>query len=207
VGLQIESTALLIVDIGNDHVMPDGVNFKYLGKTPISDEGRAKIFSANRALAAAMRDLGRPVIYLHGERRLDGLDYARSEIKNRRDPGWPPGVAVDLAGSWGAQICDEIAPQQGDIVLTKKAHSGFAWTVLDQLLRKLGISTVVATGGGTTGCLADTVRQGAAYGYDMWVVKDAVYPRPGDEMVDTMQTEATITQTGDALDLLKSATH
>jgi nicotinamidase-related amidase len=194
--------ALLIVDVVNDHVMPEGVNFIHRGRKPMSEAHREELFSNNRRLIAGMRDLGRPVIYLHGDRRLDGLDYARAEIKTREDGPWPPGVGLDLIGSWGAQICDAIAPEPSDIVVTKKAHGGFQFTVLDQILRRMGVDALIATGGGTLGCLADTVRQAASHGYDLVLVADAVYSPPGNQGVWTMEVAAEIATTDEVLRFL-----
>jgi nicotinamidase-related amidase len=196
--------ALLIVDVVNDHVMPEGVNFVHRGGKPMSNEEREQLFFNNRRLSDAMRLVGRPVIYLHGERRLDGLDYARAEVKNRKDRPWPPGVGLDLIGSWGAQICDAIAPMPDDIVVTKKAHGGFQFTVLDQMLRRIGVNTLIATGGGTLGCLADTVRQATAYGYGVVLVADAVYSPPNNSGVWTMEVSADVESTDNVLSLLRS---
>ena len=95
-----------------------------------------------------------------------------------------------IAGSWGAQIIDELAPRDDEPVV------GF--TELDVVLGRLGITTCITIGGASTGCLSDTVREGAGYGYEFLIVPDAVY-RPNDPVVEQLRHLADVSTTDDVL--------
>jgi len=72
-----------------------------------------------------------------------------------------------------AQILPEVAPQDGEIVLTKTTSSAFNGTALDRVLRALGIQNLIVCGVFTTNCVESTVRDGADLGYSCLVVEDA----------------------------------
>jgi nicotinamidase-related amidase len=192
-----------VVDVVNDHVSPEGVQSAYGIKVAMTEEERETLLSNNRRLIDAMRAAGRPVAYVHTEKRVDELDCAHAEIGRRKQP-LPERVTSGAIGSWGAQICDAIAPEAGDIVITKKGHSAFGFTELDQMLRRLGVDTLIATGGGTPGCLSDSVRQASHHGYDLLVVADAAYRPPNNPLVWAMESKGRIVTTAEVLDLLDS---
>ena len=59
------------------------------------------------------------------------------------------------ASEWGGAICDELAPQQGDVVVEgKRGLDGFASTNLDFVLRQNQIENVVL-GGFLTNCCVE----------------------------------------------------
>ena len=45
-----------------------------------------------------------------------------------------------IEGSWGAQIVDELKPQDGEHIVIKKGYRRFSNTALDTILRHLGIT-------------------------------------------------------------------
>jgi nicotinamidase-related amidase len=180
VHLDWTASALLIVDVMNDFVDEQGA-FLRLGYATLTPEERSVLIRNNQALIERMREIGRPVVYIRGEYRSDHLDWFGAWIKQKaRPPGIdiPEGTSVALKepGSWGAQIIDEIAPQPDDVIVVKKGHSGFGFTEAALVLRNLGIKTCIATGGASSGCLSDTVREGVAVGIDFVIVRDATYP-------------------------------
>ena len=79
-----------------------------------------------------------------------------------RERGWPICYANDahlpgdmeetlwglhaLAGTPGAQVIPELAPQPGDFAFPKRWYSGFHETGLDMYLKQSGIDTVILTG-------------------------------------------------------------
>ena len=62
----------------------------------------------------------------------------------------------------------------GGLVIDKNASSPFNGTGIDQLLRNLGIETLVMTGMATDMCVETTARDAADRGYNVIVVEDAV---------------------------------
>jgi nicotinamidase-related amidase len=78
-----------------------------------------------------------------------------------------------VAGTWGAEIIDELKPHQDEHLIAKKGFGGFTNTQLDTVLRNLGVTTCVVTGVTTCVCVSNTVRGGVEYNYRMALVSDA----------------------------------
>jgi nicotinamidase-related amidase len=66
-----------------------------------------------------------------------------------------------------------VAPQPGDIVVTKRRVSAFTGSDLEVVLRSLGVGTVVLTGIATSGVVLSTLRQAADLDYQLVVLADA----------------------------------
>ncbi len=79
-----------------------------------------------------------------------------------------------LYNSPDSEIIDELKPSNRDYVLYKRTYSGFRGTGLDILLRDLGIDTVILTGIHTHICVLHTAYDAFYYGYNIYVVRDAV---------------------------------
>jgi biuret amidohydrolase len=194
--LDSEGLGLLIIDMMNDHMHPDGVSARYFGG--LTDAQRSAIIANDVRLLEAARAKGLPVVHIRGENRWDTLDSATAEARRRKRPKHPPDVPFKIAGSWGAQIIDELAPRDDEPVVIKRGHSGFGFTELDVVLERLGISHCITIGGASTGCLSDTVREGAGYGYEFLIVPDAVY-RPNDPVVEQLRHLADVSTTDEVL--------
>jgi nicotinamidase-related amidase len=78
-----------------------------------------------------------------------------------------------VKGTWGAEICDEMAPQEGDIVVEgKRGLDTFATTNIDFILRSRGIETVAISGFLTNCCVESTMRTAYERGYDVITLTD-----------------------------------
>jgi biuret amidohydrolase len=158
-------TAIVAVDLQNDVVGADGA---------FAPSFRAEVERTNLIPVAAGV--------------LDGARAARVEVVYSRaafQPGYPELVAniplfTDIArsgclvdGTAGAAIIDEVAPHDGDVVLTHHRVSCFHGTELDVVLRGAGIDTVVLAGVATNLAVESTARAGADLGYRILVVSDA----------------------------------
>jgi nicotinamidase-related amidase len=86
----------------------------------------------------------------------------------------PPGLRgmECVEGSKEAEFLEELAPQPGDVVISKTSVSAFTSTNIDWQLRNLGIETLIATGIVTSGCVELTMRDAADRGYRGVVVED-----------------------------------
>jgi gluconolactonase len=85
------------------------------------------------------------------------------------------GVAESKAvvrGTWGAAAAEEVAPQQGDIVVEKMRMNAFHGTKLDTILRGYGVESLVITGAWTNFSVEHTARHGADAGYEVVVATD-----------------------------------
>ena len=78
-----------------------------------------------------------------------------------------------LRGTWGAQIIDELKPQEDEIVVEKSRFSAFAGTNLDIILRTYDIRYMIFTGVATNCCVEATIRDADNRGYFAILVSDA----------------------------------
>ena len=76
-----------------------------------------------------------------------------------------------------AAIHPEVAPQQGDIVITKHRVDAFAGTDLEMVLRAKDIDTLVLFGIATSGVVLSTLLHAADADYRLAVIKDCCADR------------------------------
>ncbi|MCO5084494.1 MAG: cysteine hydrolase [Rhizobiaceae bacterium] len=77
------------------------------------------------------------------------------------------------AGSEGADICHEVAPEPGETVIRKRWPSAFQGTELAGMLERLGARHMLVTGIWTDSCVRASVFDAVYAGYHVWLVKDA----------------------------------
>lgn len=77
-----------------------------------------------------------------------------------------------VEGTDGAAIHSAVAPQESDVVVTKRRVSAFAGSDLDCVLRGSGRTHLVLLGVATSGVVLSTVRAASDLDYDMHVVSD-----------------------------------
>ena len=70
-------------------------------------------------------------------------------------------------------MVDEVKPLPDEMVIDKPGYSAFHQTRLDQLLRELGVDTVMVCGVTTEVCVSTTVRAATDLGYHCLTVSDA----------------------------------
>jgi nicotinamidase-related amidase len=78
-----------------------------------------------------------------------------------------------IAGTAGAEIIPELLPLRGGVI-TKKKHSAFYDTELDEVLRRAGISTLCLAGLQTHICIMTTAADASFRGYRAVAVEDCV---------------------------------
>jgi nicotinamidase-related amidase len=176
IGPEIDKSALIIVDMQNDFVHPEGGFAQRARENP---EARIDLpflmgtIPYVKRLADAFRHAGRPVIYVA---HVLKPDYSDAQFPYwRATRGSLSGNRTFITeGSWGAQIIDELKPQEGEHLVVKKGFGGFSNTPLDTILRNKSVNTCVVTGVTTCVCVSTTVRGGVEHNYRMILVKDAV---------------------------------
>jgi len=124
------------------------------------------------------------------------LDYARKQkipivyATDAHLPGIDPEFDVwgkhAEAGSWGAEIIDELKPKKSDFRVFKRKYSAFQGTDLDQLLREQSVDTVILCGVVTDICIQHTAADAFFRDYKIIIPKDCV------ETVDAPTQEAAI---------------
>jgi ureidoacrylate peracid hydrolase len=163
--LDPKTTALLLLDIQNDFIHPDGA-YARGGQTsadiaalpsrirPLMDALRAKggVVIATQFTLVPGRE-GEPMISPH-------LQKLRPFLKRG-----------DFApGSWGNATVDALQPV--DVAVEKVAYSAFYMSRLEWVIRKLGITRLLAAGIVTNGGVASTVREAHVRDIDTVVLED-----------------------------------
>jgi maleamate amidohydrolase len=74
-------------------------------------------------------------------------------------------------------IQDEIAPQPGDLVITKQRASVFFHTGLVYMLQNMGVDTLLITGNTTSGCVRATAIDGGGYNFKVAVIEECIFDR------------------------------
>jgi ureidoacrylate peracid hydrolase len=179
IAIELDRSAVLVVDMQNDFGSPGGM-FDRAGidTAPI----RRAIAPTMHVLGAARR-VGIPIVYLKQEHAADlsdagGVDSPH-RIKHRplsvgQDMRAPDGTVgrILVTGTWNTAILPELAPQRGDLVIAKHRYSGFYRTELDERLRSLRISSLIFTGCTTSVCVESTLRDAMYRDYRCLLLED-----------------------------------
>jgi ureidoacrylate peracid hydrolase len=161
----LTTTAVLVVDMQNDTVHADGA---YATSGAVEHAVAQNVVANVGSVLDAARASGVPVFY--GSivvYPVAGLSGANAPIFEMLAPD------TFVLGSWGAQIVDELAPQPGDVVLERTRMSVFNGTGIDNMLRNLGVETLLVVGAWTNMAVEHTVRDAADHGYRVTLVEDA----------------------------------
>jgi ureidoacrylate peracid hydrolase len=156
-------TALILVDMQNDFVHDEGIFVKQWGKT---NRWITPILPACRSLLAAAREARVTVVHL---RVVNDLLRNPESWHNH----WGPPSCV-LEGTWGAEFVDELRPAEDEVVVTKYTYDGFVGTLLDAVLKRLGVKAIVWAGVDSDVCVRDTAAHGFSLGYTPVFARDAL---------------------------------
>ena len=144
-------TALIVVDMQNDFVKEGG--------TLVVPDAEGTI-SAIQSLLALARGSGMKVVFTQDTHGQDDPEWTM----------WPEHVRED---SWGWRIVDELAPQEGELVIRKVRYDAFYGTHLDHFLRLWGVDTLIICGTVANICVHYTAASAALRWYDVIIPKDA----------------------------------
>ena len=169
-----KTTALLIIDMQRDFVMPGGFG-EALGNdvTPL----QATIAPTKKVLEAA-RKKGMLVIHTREGHRPDLTDCPPTKLVRGRgktrigDPG--PMGRILVRGEIGHDIVPELYPAPGEPVIDKPGKGAFYATDLELILRDRGIKTLIVCGVTTEVCVHTSVREANDRGYECVVLSDCV---------------------------------
>jgi nicotinamidase-related amidase len=163
--MNFETTALLLADLQNDFIHPDGA----YGRAGQKSADIAAVPARVAPLAEAMRARGGLVVATmftlvpgrHGEPMISAhLKKLRPFLKK----------GDFTPGGWGQQTVDELQPV--DIAVEKVAFSAFYMSRLEWVLRKAGITHLYVAGIVTNGGVASTVRDAHVRDFDCTVLED-----------------------------------
>jgi nicotinamidase-related amidase len=74
----------------------------------------------------------------------------------------------------GNEFQDLVTPNQGEAIIKKNVNSAFIGTNLKEQLDNAGINQLVIAGLTTDHCVSTTTRMAGNFGYDVYLVSDAV---------------------------------
>ena len=168
VELAAANTLLLIIDMENENVHPEGA--LYIGK-PVR-----RIIPKIAELRRKVRQAGGRVVHTQSVRAPDALEFTVFKNTLRK-----------LEGSWGAELIDELKPAAGEPLVVKRTHDCFYRTEMDALLERLGImpgqSSVIVTGISTRNCVQSAVMAFSVRDYRVYVPMDCTAQKDEKEVL------------------------
>jgi nicotinamidase-related amidase len=157
--------AVLLIDMQNDFCDSDA-------PTTLHPSIRTT-FEPIRRLSRVAREHQVPVIYTQGLVAADGSSAGLWRLKMKHH-----GLrGVQIEGSRGAAIIDELAPQPGDRVIHKWRPSAFFRTDLEVFLGVRRIDTLLICGTSTSGCVRATATDAFMRDIRAMIVREGVADR------------------------------
>ncbi|NBR02521.1 MAG: cysteine hydrolase [Alphaproteobacteria bacterium] len=159
------STAVLIVDLQNDFLHPEGA----YGRSGTTSPEIAALPARIAPLLGAVRRAGGWVVstqftLVPGR---NGSPFISSHLKELR----PFLTTGDFTpGGWGNSLVDELQP--ADLTVEKVAYSAFYQTRMEYVLNRAGIRTLMVCGIVTNGGVASTVRDAHVRDFDTITLHD-----------------------------------
>ena len=163
--IPISQTALLLCDLQNDFIHPEGA----YGKAGQTSEAIAAIPARVKPLADAIRARGGWIASTHFTlfTGRGGEPFIDPHLKKMR-PFLKKGDFV--MGSWGHQVVEELAPS--DLPVEKVGYDAFYATRLEWILRKVGVRRLLVSGIVTNGGVSSTVRGAHVREFHVTVLED-----------------------------------
>lgn len=161
-----ERHALIVIDMQNGFCHPEGS----FARTGLGLEGTE---AAVRNVAIAVkqaRAAGVPVIFTRHLYRLGRADAGPALIRDSPALAIANGLA---AGSWDAEVIDDLDASPEDLKVDKVRFDAFQWTSLGPLLRGLSVTELVACGVVTNLCVESTVRSAFMRDIPVTLIEDA----------------------------------
>jgi ureidoacrylate peracid hydrolase len=164
--VDIAHAAFLIIDLQNYCAHPDGGWWRH--RDPASDffdSLSGTVLPNIRRLQTLCRQRSIEVLFsvienLTRDGRDRSLDYRIS--------------GIDVApASWDAQVLDNIASAQDEMIFRKTSSNVFISTNIDYVLRNLGVRSLIIAGVMTDQCVESAVRDACDLGYLVTLVTDA----------------------------------
>jgi biuret amidohydrolase len=171
---QPASTALVIIDMQRDFVMPGGFG-ELLGNDVTKVQPAIK---PTQHVLEIWRKKGFQVLHTREGHRPDLSDCppskkARGNLKVGIGDKGPMGRVL-VRGERGHDIIDELKPIDGEPVIDKPGKGAFFATDLDLILKNRGIRSLIVTGVTTEVCVQTTTREANDRGYECLVLEDCV---------------------------------
>lgn|SRR3989338_5691521 len=165
---------ILFIDFQRDFLYPRGFGESLGNDTSLlrqAVEPARKVLEASRAHSLS-------IFHIREGHQPDLNDCPPSKMRRGNFPtrigDQGPMGRVLIRGEYGHGIIEEMAPQEGEVVIDKPGKSAFTNTNLHAELQRRGIKYLVFTGVTTEVCTLTTVAQGNDLGYEILTLKDCV---------------------------------
>lgn len=165
--LPVVETALLSIDIQNTYMTPKDDPVERARWAPFHQRMHEIVIPRTAALQNSFRQHGMDVLHA---RIACLLESGRDRSLSQKKPGW--NYLLLPKNREDAQIVAELAPREGEIVVTKTTDSALTGTNLRLVLHNMGIKNVVLTGIFTDQCISSTVRSLADESFSVILVED-----------------------------------
>ena len=199
--LDLARTALLVVDLQNDFLHPEGAYGRAGQGAPEISGLPARV----KPLADLMRARGGLVISTQFTLQpgRGGEPIVSPHLKALR-PFLKRGDF--LPGAWGHRLMDVLQP--ADVTIEKVAYSAFYMTRLEWVLRKLLIDRLLVAGIVTNGGVASTVRDAHVRDIDAIVLEDgcaAFSPQVHRTAIDALRPVGRVASIGEMMAEIEAA--
>lgn len=177
VAFDLARAATIVIDMQNDFCHRDG----WLASIGVDVAPARAPIAPLVALLPVLRAAGVPVAWVNWGSRPDRLNLSPSLLHVYNGSGTGTGLGDALpatgsrvlqAGSWSAQVVDELAPDARDIRVDKHRMSGFRDTPLDSILRNLRVDTLLFAGVNLDQCVLHTLADANFLGFDTLLLED-----------------------------------
>jgi nicotinamidase-related amidase len=152
-------TAVVVVDMQNGFCHPDGTLY-----APPSEEAVGPVTD----LVSRARDAGARIVYtrdVHPPEQFDDTHYY-DEFER-----WGEHV---VEGTWEAELIDELAVRDGDLVVEKHTYDAFYRTQLEGWLRARGVDDLLLCGTLANVCVLHTAGSAGLRDFRPVLVTDAL---------------------------------
>lgn len=151
-----EATALLVIDMQNDFLLPGA---------PLLTPGGLELIPVIAGLACRARAAGALVVFTQEAHRGDGTDFGIERF-------FEPMHCAE--GGTGIELADGLGVEPQDLVIRgKRRYDAFLGTDLDVVLRVHAIENLVVCGICTDVCVTSTVQHARNLDYRCLVLRDA----------------------------------
>mmetsp|Transcript_29487 Transcript_29487/g.57807 ORF Transcript_29487/g.57807 Transcript_29487/m.57807 type:complete len:195 (+) Transcript_29487:82-666(+) len=162
----LQRSALLVIDMQNDFMHPEGA----CAKMGFPDAG-SPVVPAIKKLLDVARARKIPVVWINA-------NYSQDLV----GPAFGAKMAVFpqpvCTSEWGRTITEQLQPEEGETQVEKTCYNGFHQTGLAAELRAHDVDTVVVTGILSSVCVESTARAAVFDGFHTVIAEDAVGDAP-----------------------------
>jgi nicotinamidase-related amidase len=158
-------TALLLLHWQKDIASPE---FKHSRNMP-ERLAETQTIEHTQAALKASRENGVLVVFVNAAHRPGYPELPANKapiFKNVASGG------AHIRGSRDAEVIDELAPIDDEIIVFNYNPSAFCYTDLDLILRNKGITNLLLSGLSTNWAVETTARHGACLGYFIYTLED-----------------------------------